>query len=437
MPGGNVGHDVLVDLSTGFGSVLAFDPESQRMTVGPGVTAARVDATAATHGLAFPVLPSSAEWCTIGGMVANNAAGALSFSRGAIAPWVEALEVVDANGRVHRLERGRLDDGVYGQAARRAGVPQAWPRVRKNSSGFGLDRFAKSGDAIDVVVGSEGTLGLITKVTLRLEERAEDRMVAALRVADVAELSAWRGWADQQGFSACEFLGRWLVDRSSLELDPELAGLADGAFAILILESRGPKETTAQHRTALEAEAARRGSPFRIGLAGPAADRLWTLRHRASPAIAQAAGDGYRSMQFIEDCVVPTPALGAYLEGLDSILARFDIEAAIFGHAGDAHVHVNPLVPMSAPDWRARVRGILDDTTELIARLGGTLAGEHGDGRLRAPLLERVWSADAVSRFRALKQELDPQAILNPGVILALPDQDPLENLLHDGDVGP
>ena len=101
----------------------------------------------------------------------------------------------------------------------------------------------------------------------------------------------------------------------------------------------------------------------------------------------------------------------------------------MFGHAGDANVHVNPLVPMGSPGWKDGVRKVLFSVAELVSSLGGTLSGEHGDGRIRAPLLDRIWSDAAMRGFRLVKNTLDPDGILNPGVILPLPGQDPLEGV--------
>jgi hypothetical protein len=109
----------------------------------------------------------------------------------------------------------------------------------------------------------------------------------------------------------------------------------------------------------------------------------------------------------------------------------------IFGHAGDAHVHVNPLVDVSRNDWRQRVERMLDAAVALTASLDGTLTGEHGDGRLRTPLLSRVWPARALEDFRAVKLAFDPMGMLNPGVKIALPRQDPLVDIKYDPGLDP
>jgi FAD/FMN-containing dehydrogenase len=155
-------------------------------------------------------------------------------------------------------------------------------------------------------------------------------------------------------------------------------------------------------------------------------ERFWHVRHAASPLIAKLAG-GRVSMQFIEDGVVPVDRLAGYVRLLRRVLAANDLPAVIFGHAGDANLHVNPLVDVGAPGWKARVEAIVYEVAEGVAALGGTMAGEHGDGRLRAPLIEIIWGAEIVECFRAVKRAFDPLGILNPGVILPLPGQRPLD----------
>jgi FAD/FMN-containing dehydrogenase len=144
-----------------------------------------------------------------------------------------------------------------------------------------------------------------------------------------------------------------------------------------------------------------------------------------------------RSMQFIEDAAVPPRALVASVRGVRQILERADTPGVIFGHAGDAHVHVNPLVNVHRSDWKARVERILLDVTELVVQLDGTLTGEHGDGRLRTPLLDRVWSARDIERFARIKAAFDPSNCLNPGVKVPLRGQKAVDLVKYDPGLDP
>jgi FAD/FMN-containing dehydrogenase len=172
------------------------------------------------------------------------------------------------------------------------------------------------------------------------------------------------------------------------------------------------------------------------GLTREAEHRLWALRHAASPILSQLP-PSQRSMQFIEDGCVPPAHFPAYVRGVRAALDRQGIPGVIFGHAGDAHAHVNPLVDVTRPGWRARVAALLDEVVGLTASLGGTLAGEHGDGRLRAPLLARGWPAEALAAFAAVKGAADPAGVLNPGCKVPLPGARPFDMLRHDPEAPP
>jgi FAD/FMN-containing dehydrogenase len=139
-------------------------------------------------------------------------------------------------------------------------------------------------------------------------------------------------------------------------------------------------------------------------------------------------------MQFIEDGCVPPERFPAYVRGVRAALTRFEMPGVIFGHAGDAHAHVNPLVDVTQAGWRDRVSGILDEVSMLTAQLGGTLSGEHGDGRLRAPLWARTWSASAREAFSAIKTAGDPAGIFNAGCKVAREGDVAIGALRHDPD---
>jgi FAD/FMN-containing dehydrogenase len=439
MPGGNLGPGVVVDLAPGFDGVGAVDPDTRTVRAGAGAVADRIQDAARPHGLRLPALPASSPWCRIGGVVANNGAGARSFRHGSIRPRVVALEGVDARGETFRLGPeaasdpwGPFDPGIGAEAGTGTGtggrIP-GWPRVRKNASGYALDAYLPRRDLRQLLIGSEGTLALITEVELSLEPVPETRGLTLVAAGDAPELAAFCETARQIGASACEFLGRRLLSMCQLDRDPELGLLARGAWALVLIELEGTEDEVEAGLRALGRDLG--GSPrWSVTTRDPEAmDRLWGLRHRASPIIAREAGEGRISTQFIEDSVVPPDAVGLYIEGVEEILQARGFDAVVFGHAGDGNVHVNPLVDVESPDWRDRVRATLHDTAGLVRDLGGTLSGEHGDGRIRAPFLQKIWDEAHLEAFRRVKDHFDPQGILNPGVVLPLPGQDPLEGL--------
>jgi FAD/FMN-containing dehydrogenase len=304
--------------------------------------------------------------------------------------------------------------------------------VRKNSSGYALERFLPVGDALDLFVGSEGTLGVVTRARVRIEREPEVSSLLLLALRDPADMVEAALAAGKERASACEVLGRRILEMAGLDRDPRIGQLARGAEALLLVELSGPEEAVHESRAELRRRAGEWGSGMLEARGDEDALTFWELRRRASPSIALAAAEGFRSTQFIEDSVVPLEQLPAYLAGLEEILADASTDAVIFGHLGDGHLHVNPLIDMRRRGWRDTVRRILEETVGLVASLGGTLSGEHGDGRLRAPYLARVWPEPVVTAFREVKRALDPAGVFNPGVILPLPDQDPLEGVWRE-----
>lgn len=437
MPGGNVGSGVAVDLLTPFRSVTPPQADAASIRVDVGATLAEVNAACRPLGLHFPVDPSSGERCTIGGMLANNSGGPHSVRYGSVRRWVREVEVILADGTHARAVRGatpqepRLDaiDAALLKSleASRAEIERRWPRVRKNSSGYALHEYLHSGDIVDLIVGSEGTLALMVSAVLDLAPLPRHHGLVVLEFTDLEAAGAAVWPIVQENPATCEML-----DRTFLEL-VQRAGrddgypLRSGLEAILLVEVDGDSEAEV-------ADAAQRvvrastphGGRSTVALSPEAQARIWTLRRAASPIIAEQAGRRV-SMQFIEDSVLPVHRLAEYVRGLRYILSRHELPAVIFGHAGDANLHVNPLVDVHAPRWRQQLETVLDEVADLVVHLGGTLSGEHGDGRLRAPLLERIWGPDLVGHFRTVKKAFDPLGILNPGVILPLPGQRPFE----------
>ena len=145
--------------------------------------------------------------------------------------------------------------------------------------------------------------------------------------------------------------------------------------------------------------------------------RLWALRHAASPILASLPPER-RSLQVVEDGCVPLPRLGEYVAAIRAAALRWRLTVVIFGHAGDGHLHVNLLPELAEPDWPARVRGLYTEVSATVLKLGGTVSGEHGDGRLRAPLLAAQYGPEIMALFEQVKTAFDPDGIFNPGVKL-------------------
>lgn len=433
MPGGNVGSGVALDL-TAFRRLDDPDPETRTVSVGAGRTGHDLQERVASAGLFFPALPSSADRCTVGGMVANNASGVRSFRHGSVRAWVDSIRAVLADGSVVTLRRNEAQPPEF-QCLRQdlssmlGTAEPEWPPVAKNSSGYALDRFLGSGNGVDLLVGSEGTLGVVTAARLRLAPQPEGRALMLLPLPLREGLPQAVEFARLVNAVACEFFDRRFLDIAGLRTAASTRELVGGASALLLLEFEGSDDEVEEGLRDAATFARNLGVPFRLGRSEEERKHLWAVRHSASPIVAAQAAQGLVSMQFIEDSVVRADRLPDYLAGLDVILEEERTDAVVFGHAGEGNVHVNPLVDVTREDWRQTVRTILERTVDVVAGLNGTLSGEHGDGRLRGTFHPRIFGEPIARAFRHVKESLDPRGILNPGVVVPLPGQDPLQGL--------
>jgi FAD/FMN-containing dehydrogenase len=357
-------------------------------------------------------------------MLSTNAAGARTVRYGSVRPWVEALELVTADGEIVELRRGRPAqprsrtverfEAEAAPAIRAAAelVRARFPRTRKNASGYALDAWLASGDLVDLLVGAEGTLGFVTAAEWRLDPVPAAR--AGLRVA----------------LPSLDALGDAVA--ALLEHEPSAVELLDRTFLELVGEA-GPEAVLLVEMERDDADAARQAveraaaavAPWALrvetGLTPATAERLWALRHAASPILA-GLPETRRSLQVIEDGCVPVARMGEYVRAVREAAAARGLAVVIFGHAGDGHVHVNLLPEIGRAGWEAAVASLLEAVTDALAGLGGTPSGEHGDGRLRAGLLARVYGDEIMALFARVKHAFDPLGILNPGVILPCPD---------------
>jgi FAD/FMN-containing dehydrogenase len=450
MPGGAVGSGVVVDLSR-INHLGRIDERDRTVWVEPGVLWSTLDVAARRKGLRFPVDPSSGEFCTLGGMVSTNASGAHSLHYGATRAWVNALDCVFSDGDRAVLTRGepppkrigainRFMQDVHGEiVASDKRRPIMHLGVRKESSGYAIHDYGTKADLIDLLVGSEGTLAIIVGIQLNLSPLpvATSSVLGSFASIEEATVAATR--AVEEGASACELLDKTFLSYAAANetADAKFREHMEGAAAILLAEVESYSSDSAAAAAEQLAKAFRQAGAKHVDLAlTPDAEHdLWKLRHAASPILSTL--EHVTSMQFIEDGAVPLPKLPEYVKGVRQALADREVSGVIFGHAGDAHIHVNPLVDVNQPDWRERITKLLDEVVALTARLGGTLSGEHGDGRIRTPLLHRVWHKDAIKAFALIKKAFDPNNILNPGVKVPLKDQKPITDVKYDPSLPP
>lgn len=457
LSGAALGPGIILDFSAHMNRVLEVDPGRARVRMEPGAIHTRVQRAAAPHGLRLGPDPSSGDFCTIGGNIGTNAAGAHTLRHGATKDHLQALTVVLHDGTVVRLGEGAegREPAAWTRTAEhltsilRAGAPRFLPerpRSNKNSCGYDLWGAWSPGDQVSsieprfdpirLLCGSEGTLGVVTEATMRLVPKPTATAVALLYFASWHEATEAVLEARRAGASAIEAMDHTFLEFVKKDR-PDLRDLIPDRFeAGLLVEFEGAADEEARTGLAALEEwvAARPGKVLDFRAARDAAERtaLWSVRRAALPLVYRAE-PVERPMNFIDDTAVPAEALGEYIGGLRSIFAKHDTRYVIFGHAGNGNVHVVPLLDPHESTFVARMAAMAEDAFELTWRLGGTITGEHGDGVLRAPYLRRQYP-ESYDVMAAVKQALDPNGILNPGAVISDATTFPGDSLRYTND---
>jgi len=460
LAGQALGPGIVLDFSAHMNRVLAVDPGRRVLRAQPGAVHGRIQRVAGEHRLRFGPDPSSGDFCTIGGNVGTNAAGPHTLRHGTTKDHVLGLTVALYDGTLVTLgEHGgdgapsRHDGGeswrriaAEVETALRDGAPEFLPEAplaNKNSCGYDLWGAWKPGDVISsigprfdplrLIVGSEGTLGVVTEVTVRLVPKPVATAAALLYFASWEDATQSVLEARRLGASAIEamdhtFLAFVRADRA------DLRGLIPDRFdsAILVeFEGASDEETRAGIAAMEEWAAARRDTvlDFRAARSAEEQTALWSVRRAALPLVYRAS-PVEKPMNFIDDTAVPAENLGAYVNGLRAIFAKHRSPFVIFGHAGNGNVHVMPLLDPHETTFAPRMAAMAEDAFELTWKLGGTITGEHGDGILRAPYVRRQYPR-AYSVMERVKRAMDPGGILNPGNVISDATSFPAEHLRY------
>lgn len=432
--GSNVGRSIVVDLTRMRPKVLEIDRSSATARTSANIRWSELNSQAARHGLRLPPDPSSGPFATLGGMVSTNASGARSVKYGSMRRWVRGLSVLTGGGEMVRLHRGTLSSLPVPRRElleQEALIRARFPRTSKNSSGYALNAWLDSGDDLDLFVGAEGTLGIITGIEWSLAPAPAHRAGLRVTLGDLGVLTETVEALLRLSPSALELLDRTfleLVERGGLDRPAVPVG-PDTPQAILLVEFEGDDEP-ALRGTVGDAVRALKGMAVDIETAIRPEDeeKVWRLRHAASPIIADLP-PGRRSLQVIEDTCVPVARMGEYIGSVRALAQRLQVPVVIFGHAGDGNIHVNLLPQTDRDGWEEAVGILHREITGEVIRLGGTTSGEHGDGRIRSSVLERLYGPGIVRLFHQLKDALDPHGILNPDVKIPRRTDGPLQDL--------
>jgi len=418
--GNAVGPGIVVDTLRHLNRVVEVDPDRRCATVQPGAVHATVQRAAAAHGLRFGPDPSTHTRCTIGGMVGNNACGSRALGYGRTSDNVLGLDVLTAGGERMLLDGSRpasplleqldaLADAHLGTILTRMG------RFSRQVSGYALEQLLPENgrDVARLLTGSEGTLAVVLGATVRLVEDAPVRMLAVLGYADMFDAADAVPGLLRHPLVACEGLDSRIVDvvRARGTAIPDLPRGAGWLFA----EVTGATPAEAE---AAAAAVVRDAGALDARLVGDPAvtAALWRIREDgaglAARTLDRPAQAGW------EDAAVPPDRLGGYLRRFDALLHDAGLDGVPYGHFGDGCVHVRIDFPLRDADGPRRFRDFVEAAADLTAEHGGSLSGEHGDGRARSELLPRMYPTEILGLFAAVKHLFDPANLLNPGVLV-------------------
>ena len=403
------GTGVVLDLTRHLRDLVSIDPEARTAVVRPGLVLDRLRSAARPYGLTFGPDPSTHSRCTLGGMIGNNACGAHSVAWGTTADNVRELDVVTSDGRRLRLGqdwRGApagLRELVAGRLALlRTGYPAGLPR---RISGYALDALLpeRGADVARSFCGSEGTLGVVTEAVVRLVPLPAEPVLLVLGYADEgAAADAAAGLLPYRPLTV-EGMAADLVRGRGTEGLPR-----GGAWLFVEADGRGAAAELVRAADALDS----------VLVAEPAGQRaLWRIREDAA-GTATRLPDGAEAWPGWEDCAVPPARLGAYLREFRGLLAEHGLRGTPYGHFGDGCVHVRIDFDLWTGEGVGRFREFSEAVAELVVAHGGSLSGEHGDGKARAELLPRMYGDELVALFGEVKDLWDPDGGLNPGMLV-------------------
>ena len=480
LAGQAVNEAVVLDFKKRLNDVVDIDPDAQTVTAKPGITLARLNDRLSEHDLKYAPDPAWADKSVLGGCIGNNTTGAHSLKYQKADGYLESVEVVLADGTVttfgwmdteqlHQRAAGVTDDDgikdhVYAVVSdvlqnKREAIEAKYPDLMRNVSGYNFDKLVEDADERGEVnvgrllAGSEGTLGIVTEATVSLEPVPNETAVALLTYDDV--LTAMEDVAPilDHDPAAVEVMDDVLLDlaRETAEFAPVVDILPENTDSTLLVEFYADSIADGKQKVANlladrlpSYEPAVDASSDRITTDGPvnATDALeaydddrqakfWKMRKAGLPILLSRTGDE-KHWPFVEDTAVPAENLPEYVADIQDLFAEYDTFASYYAHAGPGVLHIRPLLNLKDEDGVEKMLEISEAVTDLVIEYGGSVSGEHGDGRARSTWNRKLYGDELWESFRQLKTAFDPQQLLNPGNVCG--DSDPTENLRYDDD---
>lgn len=403
------------------------------VTCEPGVVLDDLNKHLAQYGRKIGPDPSSANRATVGGCVANNATGAHSLQYGHMDEHVESIEAVLADGTVAQFVNGfdveKAGAGLAEAVAREcwsfltAGktvIDKAIPATKRNRSGYNIASVCRDGriDLARLLAGSEGTLAIFTRITLRTVPLPKAKGLLQLEFDSLSNMARAVPIIVKTAPAACELMDETLINLAVDQLPQYRDILPAGAAAVLLIEHVGETQTEVRERIEVTDLAVGKRATRRTIITSPADQaRVWKSRKDAGPLLYRKRRREHPA-EFMEDASVDHTRLAEYIDGLQKIEHKYGTTMSFFGHAGDGELHLRPYLDLSNPRDVEKMRAMAEDVFALVWSLGGSISGEHADGLLRAGFVRRQYGDAFYDILRKIKVAFDPTGLMNPGKIL-------------------
>ncbi|MDN5800013.1 MAG: FAD-binding oxidoreductase [Corynebacterium casei] len=429
--GNAIGTGLIIDTSRYFNRILDIDGDNRTATVEPGVVCDALRDAVAEHGLTYGPDPSTHSRCTIGGMVANNACGSHSVAYGTAAENLVSVTIMLANGEeVTFGSNGVSDEGIDKQLhqlvdAHANLIDAELGRFPRQVSGYGLHYLLdKHGfDAAKAIAGTEGTVGVITKMTVKLVEVPKVKALAVLAFETVYDAASAAARLRLPGVATIEGMGGDLLDalrskRGQEKAGGNLPGNRKGIPAGGWIYCEVGGDTLDEAEALAETVAVSVHTVDSVVVSEPKEMReLWRIRE-ASAGVVTRLPDGGEAWPNWEDSAVPPENLADYLRDLYALMDKYSLRGIPFGHFGEGCVHVRISFDFGSAEGIEIFNKFMNEAAELVSSYDGSLSGEHGDGRARSALLDRMYSEEMRALFKQFKNILDPDCLFNPGVLV-------------------
>ena len=459
--GAALGSGLIIVFPAHLHHILELDSKTGEVTVEAGINFSKLQQTLQTHGRYIPAYPASIEYSTLGGAVANNVSGEKSYKYGSISNYVKSLRVVLANGEVIETERLSKRDlsKKLGLATFEGEVYRAVDtlieenkdlingsvlNLTRNNAGYNLADVKNHDGSFDLTplfMGSQATLGLVEEITLKSEVYNPNSTLVMAGLDNLDDLQAIinRLREFKNIPASVEIVNKDLIE-SCMAINPNqfkdsLSGTLNNFYLFVefdIANDHQMKKTLKQFTKLLDKAA----SSYQVETEPELQQKLIKVREASSIYLAHS--DNFKkALPLIEDCVVPPDQLAELIRGSEAIFKKINIDSlAIWGHAGDGNIHIQPQLNLSQVGDRQKAFKLMDEYFKLIISLGGSISGEHNDGRLKTPYLETQYGTEFYALMLKVKQVFDPYNILNPGVKFNTSTEDIKAILANDFNLG-